>query len=227
MTPEALDKQNSDSTGLAVRAPVTTLMLAGMIPLLGGIALSRLAVDLMPDMSFPTLSIVTVYQGAGPEEVETLITRPIEQAVSSIPGVDRIFSESMEGSSAVRVRFAWGTNLDLALSDIRQQLDRIRRVLPDDIDPPYVQFDIADTPILLMGLHSELSAAELTILADRVILPRLEQVDGVARVRPAWRGDPGNTSTVGSWPHGIPRCRRERCAAGPPQKQCHPALGRF
>ncbi len=183
MTPEALDKQNSGLTGLAVQRPVTTLMLAGMILLLGGIALSRLAVDLMPDMSFPTLSIVTVYQGAGPEEVETLITRPIEQAVSSIPGVDRIFSESMEGSSAVRVRFAWGTNLDLALSDIRQQLDRIRRVLPDDIDPPYVRkFDIADTPILLMGLHSELSAAELTILADRVILPRLEQVDGVARV---------------------------------------------
>ncbi len=176
-------QHESGLTRLAVRRPVTTLMAACMLVLLGGIALSRLAVDLMPDVSFPTLSIVTVYQGAGPEEVETLISRPIEQAVSSVPGVDRIFSESMEGSSTVRVRFTWGTNLDVAISDIRQQLDRIRRLLPDDIDPPYVRkYDIADQPILLMGVQSELSGVELTSLADRVIIPRLEQVDGVARV---------------------------------------------
>lgn len=180
----AVTPEKSSLTQIAVDRPVTTLMVAGIVVMLGWISLQRLAIDLMPDMSFPTLSIVTVYEGAGPEEVETLLTRPIEQAVSSVAGVDEIRSESMEGSSTVRVQFVWGTNLDEAVNEIRQQLDRIRKGLPDDIDPPYVRkFDTADAPILLMGLQSTLSGVELTSLAERVILPQLEQVDGVASVR--------------------------------------------
>jgi len=183
-SPEPTPASTSGSlTQLAVDRPVTTLMMAGIVVMLGWIALQRLSIDLMPDMSFPTLSIVTVYSGAGPEEIETLLTRPIEQAVSSVAGVDEIRSESMEGSSTVRVQFVWGTNLDEAVNEIRQQLDRIRKALPDEIDPPYVRkYDTADAPILLLGLQSRLTGVELTSLAERVILPQLEQIDGVARV---------------------------------------------
>ncbi|MCA8989604.1 MAG: efflux RND transporter permease subunit, partial [Planctomycetaceae bacterium] len=170
-------------TQVAVNRPITTLMMSCVVLLVGAISLNGLSVDLMPDLSYPTLSVVTIYPGAGPEEIETLLTRPIEQSLASVTGVEQLTSESMEGSSTVRVRFTWGTNLDAAVDDIRQQLDKLRNSLPETIEAPYVRkYDTADSPILLMGVQSDLSAARLTTLAEQVILPRLEQLDGVARV---------------------------------------------
>ena len=170
-------------TQIAVHRPVTTLMISLMVLLVGWISLSGLSVDLMPELTYPTVSVITLHEGAAPEEVETLLTRPIEQAVSSVAGVDRLSSSSSEGSSTVRVRLIWGSDIDASIADIRQSIGKIRHLLPDEIEEPYVRrYDVADRPIMYMGLTSSLTPIELTKLAEKQIAPRLERIEGVARV---------------------------------------------
>ena len=145
-------------TRLAVYRPITTLMACLILVLLGWASLIRLRVDLMPDMTWPMITVTTTYPGAGPEEIETLITRPMEQAIGSVQGVERMSSSSVEGSSGVRVQFAWGTNLDPAISDIRARLEQLRRNMPPGVDPPYIRrYDSADQPIIYLGLRTDLS----------------------------------------------------------------------
>jgi HAE1 family hydrophobic/amphiphilic exporter-1 len=171
-------------TRLAVNRPVTTLMASLLVMIIGAVALSRLAVDLMPDITYPTVSITTIYEGAGPDEIETLITRPMEQAAGSVPGAEQILSSSMEGSSIVRVRFAWGTDIDSAISDIRARIERLRPTLPEQILAPSIRrYDVADFPVIYLGLQSEMDDVRLTQMAEKVITPQLENINGVASVR--------------------------------------------
>jgi hydrophobic/amphiphilic exporter-1 (mainly G- bacteria), HAE1 family len=171
-------------TRLSVNRPVTTLMACLIVLIVGGMALSRLAVDLMPDVTYPTISITTIYSGAGPDEVETLVTRPLEQAASSVHGVEKIFSESMEGSCTVRVQFAWGTDVDAAIADIRARIERIRPTMPEQVLPPSIRrYDVADFPVMYLGVRSDLDPVEATELAEQSLAPQLENVEGVAAVR--------------------------------------------
>lgn len=171
-------------TRLAVHRPVTTMMASLIVVLLGGMALSRLRVDLMPDTEWPVVSVTTLYPGAGPEEIETLITRPMEQAIGSVQGVVELSSQSMEGSSNVRVQFNWGSNLDSAVGDIRARLERLRANLPSGIEPPYIRkYDSSDESIIYLGLKTDLPGVESTLVAENRVAPLLEQVPGVARVR--------------------------------------------
>ena len=101
----------------AIRRPITVTMITSIAVLLGAISFWQLPVDLMPDIEYPTITVATDYPGVAPEEMETLITRPIERAVSSAPNVEEVESESSEGQSRVEVRFEWGTNLDEAAND--------------------------------------------------------------------------------------------------------------
>lgn len=173
---------------LAVQRPISTLMLSIIIALLGWVSLNELAVDLMPDLEFPTITVTTLYPGAGPEEVETLITRPLEQVLSSVSGFERLTSRSLEGSSSVRVQFKWGADLDVAVDEMRQAIDKIRQAFPDDVDLPYLRrYDANDSPILYLGLNSDREVTSLTRLAEKSIIPRLERLEGVARVN--MRGD--------------------------------------
>ena len=94
---------------LSVERPVLTVMVSLIVLIVGGVSLSRLPIDLMPDITYPTLSVSTSYENASPEEVEELISRPIEEAMSAVPGVEEVTSVSAEGTSSVRVTFAWGT----------------------------------------------------------------------------------------------------------------------
>ncbi|MCA8999594.1 MAG: efflux RND transporter permease subunit, partial [Planctomycetaceae bacterium] len=168
---------------IAVRRPITTLMVSIALALLGGVAVTRLSVDLMPDMEFPTVTVTTLYPGAGPEEVETLITRPLEQTLSSVNGFDRLTSTSLEGSSGIRIQFRWGTNLDVAVDEMRQAIDKVRADLPEDIDPPLMRrYDSNDQPILYLGLKSDRPVTALTTMAEKSIVPRLERLDGIARI---------------------------------------------
>ncbi len=170
-------------TRLAVHRPITTLMASLVVVLLGWMALKDLRVDLMPDLQFPTVSVETLYPGAGPEEVETLITRPLEQTLSSVNGFERLSSESLEGSSDIRVQFRWGTDLDSAMADMRQAIDKVREDMPRDIDPPLLErYDVNDSPVMYLGVQSELPPTKLTRMIERNIIPRLERLDGVARV---------------------------------------------
>lgn len=165
----------------AVHRPVVTTMVTLIVIILGAISFSRLPVDLMPDISFPTLSISTSYENASPEEIEELITRPIEQAMSAVPGVEEVSSISTEGNSNVRVTFTWGTDLDAAANDIRDRLDRVIPRLPEDADRPRLRkFDPASFPILIMGASSNLDPIQTRRLLEDDIKYRMERVPGVA-----------------------------------------------
>ena len=117
-----------------VKRPIFISMVSCIVLILGGVALSYLPVDLMPDITYPGVTIVTTYEDASPEEVEVLISKKIETALSAVSGVKEITSTSGEGSSNVTVSFNWGTNLDAAVSDVRDRLDRVEPRLPDDAD---------------------------------------------------------------------------------------------
>ncbi len=167
----------------SIRRPVFTVMVTLVIIVVGGVALSRLPIDLMPEITFPTINVSTSYENTGPEEIEELITRPIEEAMSAVPGVEEVFSTSSEGSSTVRVTFDWGTDLDAASDDIRERLDRVIGRLPEDIDRPTLRkFDPAQMPILQIGVLSNLDPIQTRRIIDEQIIYRLERVPGVASV---------------------------------------------
>ena len=122
---------------IAIARPVTMFMISGIIILMGAISVTRLPVDLLPDVTYPTVSIFVRYPGVGPQEIEQLITRPIEQTVSAVAGLEQLNSTSSEGSSRVSLSFAWGTDLNEARVAIREHEvarhdvdDHHRSVLP-------------------------------------------------------------------------------------------------
>ncbi|MGQ9472255.1 MAG: efflux RND transporter permease subunit [Candidatus Aminicenantales bacterium] len=167
----------------SIRRPIFTIMLTLVIVVLGFISLSRLPIDLMPDITFPTLNVSTSYPNTAPEEMEQIITRPLEEALSSVPGVEEIFSSSSQGSSTVRVMFAWGTNLDEAANEVRERIDRIIGRLPDGVSRPTLRkFDPAQMPILTVGILADLDPIQLRKIVDEQIAYRVERVPGVASV---------------------------------------------
>jgi HAE1 family hydrophobic/amphiphilic exporter-1 len=172
----------------AVGRPVLTSMVSLIVIILGAVALSRLPIDLMPDVTSPTISISTSYSKASPLTMEELVTRPIEEAVAAVPGVQEISSRSTEGNSNVQVSFSWGTDLDAASNDIRDRLDRIIARLPSEAGRPSLRkFDMAATPVIMMGVTSALDVLELRRILEEQVSYRLERVDGVASVN-IWGG---------------------------------------
>jgi HAE1 family hydrophobic/amphiphilic exporter-1 len=170
-------------THFAIRRPIFTIMVVLIVVLLGVISLLRLPIDLMPDISYPTVSISCIYENAGPEEIEELITRPIEEAVSAVPGVEKVTSVSIEGQGTIRVEFAWGTDLDAAANDIRDRLDRVMQRLPEEADRPTLRkFDLASFPILILGASSNLDPVQTRLIIEDQVKYRLERVPGVAAV---------------------------------------------
>jgi HAE1 family hydrophobic/amphiphilic exporter-1 len=168
---------------LAIHRPVTMFMLSGVIILLGWISFTRLPVDLMPDVSFPSITVRVSYSGVGPLEMEELVTRPLEQALSAVAGLERLESTSSEGSSRVSLNFAWGTDLNEAADDVRNRLDRIRGRLPEEADPPVMfKFDASASPIMSVGVEGEYDNVKLREIGEQVLSPRLERVPGVAAV---------------------------------------------
>ncbi len=167
----------------SIHRPIFTIMVVLIVVLLGGISLVRLPIDLMPDISYPTISVSCAYENAGPEEIEELITRPIEEAISAVPGVEEVTSVSAEGQGTVRVTFTWGTDLDAAANDIRDRLDRIIDHLPDDAERPTLRkFDLASFPILNLGASSTLDPVQARQIMEDQVKYRLERVPGVASV---------------------------------------------
>jgi HAE1 family hydrophobic/amphiphilic exporter-1 len=170
----------------AIQRPVMMTMISAIIVLLGAISLVRLPVDLLPDISQPTITVRVGYAGAGPQEIEELITRPLEQQLSAVSGLEQMNSSSNEGSSQIRLNFTWGHDLNEAMDDIRTRIDRVRGRLPEDADPPTIQkFDSNSAPIMGLALESSdgtLDRVELRELAEQVLSTRLERVPGVAAV---------------------------------------------
>jgi len=168
---------------LAIHRPVTMFMLSGVVILIGGLSFIRLPVDLMPDVSFPSITVRVGYAGVGPLEMEELVTRPLEQALSAVSGLERLESTSSEGSSRVSLNFAWGTDLNEAADDVRNRLDRIRGRLPEEADPPVMfKFDANASPIMGVGVEGDFDLVRLREIGEHDLSPRLERVPGVASV---------------------------------------------
>jgi len=165
---------------VAIERPVTTLMFYVAVVLLGFVSLRQLSVDLLPDISYPRLSVVTQYAGVAPEEIETLITAPLEAAVSRIPGLRRVESVSKEGVSYLTLEFAWGTDMDFAMLHAREKLDSVRYLLPEAAEnPTIIPLDPKSKPIMVIAISGEATLLELKELCEDFIKPRLEQIEGI------------------------------------------------
>ena len=161
---------------------VTTIMAYVLIVVFGIMGFASLPLAMLPDMELPMAVVYTSYTDAGPQEVENMVTKPIESACASISGMDEIQSLSSEGASMVMIRFADGTNMDEAMVDLRDRLDRIKGFLPEDADPPTTMtMDVDSIPVLTLGLKGA-DLAALQSIAEDEIQPALERIDGVASV---------------------------------------------
>jgi len=158
-------------------------MVCLIVVILGAVSLSRVRIDLLPDIELPTISIRTEYEGASPEVMERLVTSVIEEIVATVPGVEEMTSISSHGSSSVRVTFGWGTDIDAAALDVQATLEDELNELPEDIVRPRVsKFDVASFPVVILGVASTLDPVELTELIDRQVRYRFARLAGVAQV---------------------------------------------
>ncbi|OFW47811.1 MAG: hypothetical protein A2163_06255, partial [Actinobacteria bacterium RBG_13_35_12] len=168
----------------SVSRPVTILMLFIGLILIGFISYQNLGLDLLPDLSFPMSAIIVSYSGVAPQEIENMITIPLEEAVGTIQGVKKISSYSREGSSVVLMEFNWGTDMDVTALNIREKIDQVKGFLPGDAsDPMVIKFDPSLMPILVLGMSSEeKDLQKLQEYAEDIIKPRLERMEEVASV---------------------------------------------
>jgi len=166
---------------LAVHFRVTFLMIyIGTIGA-GSYFGSRLKLEMWPDITYPLVAVISSYTGASPEDMEQLLTRPIEEACAAVAGVKRVNSESRDGASLLFIEFDWGTDLDKAQSDIRRNLDFIREFLPADATEPLIfAFDPSMQPVMFFSVSGPYDAARLREISRREVEPRLERVEGVA-----------------------------------------------
>ncbi|WP_300368961.1 efflux RND transporter permease subunit [Brachyspira sp.] len=167
---------------LVVKRPVAVFMCMIAVLILGFVSLSKLAVDFLPDMELPYITVRTEYENAGPEEVEKSVTRVVENAVATVSGINTITSTSEEGLSSVFIEFNWGTDLSSATADIREAIDTIKNSLPDDAQNPTVlKFSTDMTPIMEIAFFGTDNLGALYTLVDNQILNKIEQASGVAR----------------------------------------------
>jgi len=169
----------------ALRNPITVLMGVLMAIILGAISFNQLPVDMFPDITFPSITVATFYPGANPQDMERMVTYPVERAVSTVNGVKYVQSISRQGASLVTIYFNWGTNLDSAQSDVLQAVNLIHGDLPKDVQYPIIRkFDISQISVIFIALMGGgLNEGQLYDLAYNVVEPELEHVPNVASAR--------------------------------------------
>lgn len=168
---------------IAVERPITTLMVVLIVIVLGTVSLGRLNIDLLPNMSFPAAVVVTTYEGVGPQEIESLVTRPVEEALGTVQNVKNITSLSQQGMSLVIAEFNWGTDMDFATLNMREKIDLFKRFFPDGVDSPMIfKFDPAMMPIMSFAISGDMDQAGIRAFSDDIIKSRLERIEGVASV---------------------------------------------
>ncbi|MCB9250486.1 MAG: efflux RND transporter permease subunit [Ignavibacteriales bacterium] len=172
-------------TKFSLRRQITTIMFYAVVIGFSMFSFSQLKIDFFPDITFPIAGVVTNYSGVGPEDIENLISRPIEESVSSVKNIEKVSSQSFKGASIVTLEFKYGTDMNQAEVEIRKNLDYIRDYLPADANEPITfVFDPSMMPIVYLNLSSDyLGSAELRRLAEETIEPLLERVQGVASVQ--------------------------------------------
>ena len=168
----------------AIRRPIAILMVVVGVILIGVVSSSKIPFTLLPDITYPKVTIRTEYPHAAPEEVENLVTKPIEQAVGIIQNVVKQSSVSRPGISEVVVEFRWGVDMDVAVMDIREKLQLLEGFLPEGVKKPVLlRYDPNTDPIMTIGVAGEMELSELRFLVEREIERELERIDGVAAVK--------------------------------------------
>lgn len=168
-------------TRLALRYPISTFLFALTILVFGYVSFLQLPVDLLPNISVPVVSVITFYSGAGPLDMEQSVTRLVERGVSSANDADYVQSSTREGISQVRINFNWSANLDVALVDIVQRVNRILNQMPTGVSQPVaLRFDITNLPVCNIAMSGNMDERDLYDLAFNTIEPQIEHQPGVA-----------------------------------------------
>jgi len=170
-------------TEIALRRPVTTVVVFVALSMVGLIASRLLPLEKFPDIEFPGIFIQIPYEGSTPEEIERLITRPVEEALATLAGVEQMFSSSSEGQSQIFLQFDWDQSMGAKGIEARAKVDGIRHLLPDDVRRIFVfTGSLGDQPVLQLRISSERDLSDSYDLLDRLLKRRLERIDGVSRV---------------------------------------------
>ncbi|PWD83822.1 efflux RND transporter permease subunit [Ignatzschineria cameli] len=174
---------------ISIKRPVFAIVINILLILLGLIGLDRISIREYPDIDVPVISIRTTYQGASPEIVETQVTKILEDAVTSIDGIDFITSDSRRGFSSINITFNPTKNIEEAANDVRDRVARAKRGLPDEVDDPIIQKSDSDAdPVVILALSSDqYNAIELTNMIETIVQPQIELLEGVANVT-LWGG---------------------------------------
>lgn len=168
----------------SIKRPILISSLVILMLATGYISLKRIGVDLFPDVNIPFITIMTQYTGAGPEEIETLISKKIEEEVASISGLKRVSSDNQEGVSLVMCEFYLGQDIKEAEQQVRNKMGRVRGLLPEGIKEPLIQrFDPADQPIIRLSIAADMAPEKLYDYVEQRVKPRFEQVPSVGAVR--------------------------------------------
>ena len=166
----------------SIKRRITLIMIYSIIVGFGLFSLAQLKIDLFPDIEFPVIGIITNYRGVGPNDIENLVTKPLEESVTAVKNVETVNSQSYQGASVILLEFEYGTDMDQAEIDVRNRIDLVRDFLPDDVTSPLVfVFDPSLTPIMFLTLSSPyLGPAELRRLSEDIVEAQIERVEGVA-----------------------------------------------
>jgi HAE1 family hydrophobic/amphiphilic exporter-1 len=168
---------------ISIRRPTFITCIVLLMLAVGLLSMSRLGVDLFPDVTFPVVTVSTPYPGSGPAEIETLVTKPLEDEISTLSGIKRLSSINREGVSTVIAEFTLETDVKYAEQQIRDRVSGAKRKLPNDIGEPVIRrIDPADQPILSLSIKADLPPAKLYDLANETIRPKLEQIPQVGLV---------------------------------------------
>lgn len=168
---------------IAIKRPVSTLMIVLMVVLAGVLSYMNLDLAYMPSIDYPVAMVSTTYTGVGPEEIEELVTKPLEEALATITGVDTITSVSSAGSSMIAIQFVDGTDLDMISLDIREKIDMVSGRLPDDANEPKVMKMDFNAETVSLGITSKKYDLEkLYAFLDTNVTTQLEKIEGVSAV---------------------------------------------
>ena len=170
-------------SNFSVNRPVAVIMVILALMMIGAVSLSGLHLDLLPEMELPVAIVITGYTGSAPQEVENMVTRPLEEALGTVGNISSISSMSSMGSSIVIPQFEMGTDMEFAALEMREKIDMVRGFLPEGADDPMViKMDINLMPVMVLGISGERPVQELKAFAEDIIKPQIERQEGVASV---------------------------------------------
>lgn len=168
-------------TDISVNRYITAIMVFIAVGVLGYVSFSKMPLDLYPDIEFPVAVIILQYPDVGPKEVESTLTRPVEETLASVNNLDTIVSTSKEGMAVITMKFVWGTDMSLAVSDIRERIDIIKGYLPEEVETPIVlKFDMSMIPVMMLSVSGPRDSLWIKEYSEDNLKNQFERIDGVA-----------------------------------------------